>query len=651
MKEKQYSSIFLILLLLFTAAAHADKDRSGWQEWLAEVRPIMSDLELKVFQLLQTEEDRLRFRELFWQARDPEGKSERNIFRHEYYRRLAHVKSKFNGPHTDRGRIYLLLGPPQDSKNFSGHERLVECELWFYGDHGRKSLPPHFQLIFFRQRDMGDFQLFHPGVHSATDLLTPFAANNARNPRQAYQAVMMDSAELALASLSVIPGEGDPAQTMQVTSSNLVINNIITLPERESTRGYVRAFNAARGLVDVQYSTAEIGGRGRLALSRKHGLPFLDFALMPDRLLRDSALAGDSRQVLDLVFFLRIEDQQGRLVLQQEIPTPLALETEQQEIVGRRRLVFRGFVPIIEGDFNVTVSFFNRSRDEFFSFRQRLVSGEKSLPVLTGFQLREVEKGQFISFGMGPFLVISDPRSIYSQKESLVGLVNAASPPRVELLPLKTGSQAVEAGVTQVAGEESLYRFDLELAGVADGNYSLRVSTEDGRFWSEPVHVMPHYFNIQRPLAMEKAEPLGSRDNQLFILAQEHLNLEQGDRALEILAGLPRRNLGAQALEVFARAHYLQEDYAEVLAVLDQPGLEKTYPMLVLLANSAIKLQELQKAVNYLEQLLKYGENAEFHRLLSAAQLGLGRSDKAEFHRRRARELEAAKTEIKEIDE
>jgi len=640
MNKKQYLLYLLVFAFLLPSPALCGAQDS-WKDWVAEVRPIMSDLELKVFKLLQTEEDRLRFRELFWQARDPEGKSAHNSFRREYQRRLAQVRNRYNGPQSDRGRIYLLLGPPLESKSFSGHERLVECELWFYGDHGRKNLPPHFQLIFFRQRDMGDFQLFHPGVHSAHDLLSPYAAINARNPRQAYQAVMMDSAELALASLSVIPGEGDPALAMQVTSSSLVINNIISLPERESTRGYVLAFNAAHGLVEVEYSTAEIGGRGELALSRKQGLAFLDYAVMPDRLLKDSPAGEAGRQVLDLVFYLRVEDQQGRLVYQQEILTPLAVESEQQDEIRRRKMVFRGFVPIIEGDFNVTVSFSNRSRDEFYTFHRRLVYDEKSLPVLTGFQIREVERGQFISFGMGPYLVLADPRAIYSQQESLVGLVSSESRPQVELLPLKAGLEAAEASVTAVPGEDRLYRFELELAAVTDGNYSLRASTKDGRIWSEPVHVMPRYFNIQRPLAMEKTEPLRSRENQLFILAQEHLNLEDSGRALEILAGLPTEGLGGQALEVFARAHYLHGNFEKVIEILERPGLEKTYPLLLLLANSAIKLQQLKAAVTYLEQLLRYGENEGFHSLLAAAHNGLGNTKRAEFHRERARELKA----------
>ena len=67
---------------------------------------------------LQTNEEREQFIEQFWQRRNPDPDSAENTFKEEHYRRIAyaneHFASGIPGWKTDRGRIYIMWGPPDE---------------------------------------------------------------------------------------------------------------------------------------------------------------------------------------------------------------------------------------------------------------------------------------------------------------------------------------------------------------------------------------------------------------------------------------------------------------------------------------------------------------------------------------------------------
>jgi GWxTD domain-containing protein len=90
-----------------------------WKKWLNEdVVYIITDEERKAFTNLQTDEERQSFVEQFWLRRDPTPDTEENEFKEEHYRRIAyandHYASGIPGWKTDRGRIYIKYGPPDE---------------------------------------------------------------------------------------------------------------------------------------------------------------------------------------------------------------------------------------------------------------------------------------------------------------------------------------------------------------------------------------------------------------------------------------------------------------------------------------------------------------------------------------------------------
>jgi GWxTD domain-containing protein len=90
-----------------------------YKKWLDEdVLYIITDDEKSVFKSLKNDEERESFIEQFWNRRNPDQRSSYNTFKEEHYRRIAHANERFAsgipGWRTDRGRIYILYGKPDD---------------------------------------------------------------------------------------------------------------------------------------------------------------------------------------------------------------------------------------------------------------------------------------------------------------------------------------------------------------------------------------------------------------------------------------------------------------------------------------------------------------------------------------------------------
>ena len=81
-----------------------------------DVAYIITDDEKATFKALANEEERENFVEQFWARRNPDPRSGDNAFKEEHYRRIAYANEHFTsgiaGWRTDRGRIYIMLGKP-----------------------------------------------------------------------------------------------------------------------------------------------------------------------------------------------------------------------------------------------------------------------------------------------------------------------------------------------------------------------------------------------------------------------------------------------------------------------------------------------------------------------------------------------------------
>jgi GWxTD domain-containing protein len=91
-----------------------------YKKWLSEEVPyIITNEERAAFKKLATDDERESFIENFWERRNPNPGSPENEYKEEYYRRIAyaneHYASGIPGWKTDRGRIYIMYGPPDEN--------------------------------------------------------------------------------------------------------------------------------------------------------------------------------------------------------------------------------------------------------------------------------------------------------------------------------------------------------------------------------------------------------------------------------------------------------------------------------------------------------------------------------------------------------
>ncbi|GAB4375797.1 MAG: hypothetical protein Kow0062_15250 [Acidobacteriota bacterium] len=94
--------------------------RTDYREWIhGPVRYIATRSEVRLFRRLDSPQEQLRFIRNFWERRDPDPRTAINEARVLFWQRVAEANRKFTGTarpgwKTDRGKIYILLGPPDD---------------------------------------------------------------------------------------------------------------------------------------------------------------------------------------------------------------------------------------------------------------------------------------------------------------------------------------------------------------------------------------------------------------------------------------------------------------------------------------------------------------------------------------------------------
>ena len=634
MDKKTHIFVLAISLSFMFSAFVLSQEAESWQKWLEDVEPIITSAEEEVFQTLKTEEDRIRFINAFWRARDPELKTPQNEFKSDYYKRLNYVKNRLRGIRSDRGKIYMILGEPFEKTNFAGAEQVVECELWTYHVEERPGLPPALNLLFYKRRDVGDYELFYPGIHSAIDILSP-SYNSGRISRlSAYREISGSYSELAQATLSVIPGEGSPNFPASATSSNFVFAQIFSLSEKEAANSYLRNFASVEGIVDVKYSVNEVGGSGQISISENRGFTFLNYAVMPDVI--HTIKAADNLHTANLQVTLRMADLEGRTIYQKERKIEFRLTDQELRNIEDNKAIFRDFVPVIEGNYNVSIVFLNKTREEYFSHEEKVNISDQTVPVLVGYSVEKIDSDNYMPFCTDRHKIFTDPRLAFNKTDSIVGIVLTEKKPEVKLVRFDDEQDIVE--ITDIEKQRNAYVFKHPLADLRSSHYHLIVKHESAEIYNKVIAVLPMI--IEKPRWFEWSDPPKSGNSYTFELAQQYLNVGNTETSLEYFNKLPQELWNTKTLPVIARAYYRNKDYEKVVELLEGENVTKDYSVLLLLGNSSLELKQLEKSIEYFEQLRNYGDTVKINQVLGAIFLSLGEGEKAKVYFDRAKKIQ-----------
>ena len=160
------------------------KESAPYTTWLTEEVPyIITKEESDAFLRLATNEERQQYVEEFWRRRNPDPDSPENGYREEHYRRIAYANERFSsgipGWKTDRGRIYILWGPPDEIESHpsggtydrppeqgGGSTTTYPWELWRY--RHLEDIGDNIELEFVDPSSSGEYHLtMDPGEKDA----------------------------------------------------------------------------------------------------------------------------------------------------------------------------------------------------------------------------------------------------------------------------------------------------------------------------------------------------------------------------------------------------------------------------------------------------------------------------------------------------
>lgn len=157
----------VILLFVATPAARAadsvnfDKPTKDWYQ--GPVRYIITKVESKAYKALETEAERATFIDWFWQRRDIEPSTPQNEFRDRYEQRVFEAQRKFissatPGWKTDQGKIYILVGPPDEINSDIMGQTSRGVITWVYRRPPFPDMQPN-TVIGFARDVSGEFRL------------------------------------------------------------------------------------------------------------------------------------------------------------------------------------------------------------------------------------------------------------------------------------------------------------------------------------------------------------------------------------------------------------------------------------------------------------------------------------------------------------
>ncbi len=446
--------IFSLALILCSGAvqnlAEQVKLPERYKKWLEEeVVYIIAPVEKEVFQQLKTDRERDFFIQAFWKHRDPSPGDIENEFKQEHLRRIIFSTRYFGrgvtkpGWRTDRGRIYIMLGEPNDIQRFEGKTQVYPSEVWFYQGMSDRGLPPAFHLVFFQNRGIGEYRLYSPLSDGPQALLTSFYGD-PMDYIAAYQQLREFTPELSEVSLSLIPGESTIQQGRPSLSSDLLINKVETTPQRNVEDRYARKFLEYKDVIEVEYSTNYIDSDALVQVMKDpSGIYFVHYAIEPARL---SVNNYEDKYYTTLRLNGTVTDSDGKTIHQFEKNIPLEFKQEQLQQISHRPVSIRDMFPLIPGQYRLSVLVKNETSKEFTSLERNLLIPDDNqklqmTSLILGYRVnrKPAPKRGLRPFQAGDYQILFQANRIFLRKDNLAIAfqIHGLTPPQKETAELR----------------------------------------------------------------------------------------------------------------------------------------------------------------------------------------------------------------------
>ncbi len=344
---------FLALVLALCQSPDLAERQVAWLE--EQVHFLLSSREKSQFLALDSDGARDRFIEAFWKKRDPNPATAGNVARDQHLALLAEADRLFTlidsrrGRHTERGRVYQLLGPPGTRERFAGAGQLQPLELWHYSGVTEPFLAESFYLIFYRQGGFADYRLWSRTADGPRALIrTSDPGRFILDDHLAYRMLRDIDLELGAAAERLVPGEAEDLPAFAGESLLIHLKNYANLAERTFRDNELVTSDVSFERLDVSPLT--------VTLHDAHGIPQLHYALeVPSRQLEWKVEGAKQRTSFQLTCSIR--DAQGRET--DFIEDVLDLEAPSEAELSRVPISFQGRLILTPGHHTLEIALRN----------------------------------------------------------------------------------------------------------------------------------------------------------------------------------------------------------------------------------------------------------------------------------------------------
>jgi len=413
--------IFLALLVVFFLPREAHGASEGvnfdrpTKEWYGgPVRYIITKQEVKAYKALETELDRRNFIDWFWQRRDTEPSTPENEFRNRYEQRVYEATRMFSetstvGWKTDMGKVYILIGPPDEMNKDTMAKTHRGIVTWVYRKPPFPDLPSN-TVIGFAKDTSGEFRL------SATPTLDSDVARGlkfSRTPRTADDRRLIPGQDPALLAAGAPLSQGE-LETM------LIFGRVQQLPPKEE--------EMFRAFVTSRESFGSIPLQARADFYRgPQGLTYTSITVG----VKSSSVqyrSQDGKEIPDVSIFGKLIDK-----VTPELTYALAdessfVESPENEAVGTGDLlVYQATGAFKPGKYQLILGVQDRVSKRVSSYRQDVEIPDKSAGGLSLSSITlagmmeptEYRNSGGKPFAMGKFKLVPRPDNIFSKSGEL----------------------------------------------------------------------------------------------------------------------------------------------------------------------------------------------------------------------------------------
>jgi GWxTD domain-containing protein len=598
-KVTMFAILLLAASLAFPQLPKVDPKKLApvYQDWLKLVTYIIKDKEKDVFLSLANDKERDAFIETFWKMRDPTPGTPENEYKNEHIKRFQEANKKFRygsareGWMTDRGRFYIILGPPISTEDISGSTDLYPCIIWSYYGDVSKGMPTHFSLVFYQRGNAGEYKLYDPVSDTPYRLLINGKDYSPDDFHGMYNKIFELQPDLAHVVLSIIPGEIPYAWTPSPENA-IMMAAITESPKKNINESYATHFLNYRGVVDTEYLTNYIESDTNVSVlfDPITGMAFCDFAMAPKKL---SLNFYEPKSQYYCNFQVDVSLRAGeKIVLQYAKEFPLTIPEDQLSETENMGVCIQDSFPVIVGKYKLTVLLRNPAGKEFSTMEREIdvppASGAPRLltPIL-GYKAAESQPGAHLPYQAGGRRMSIDPKASYSAADLVtfayfaVGLTtdlwqggsveilvkgakstNPYSKTAVVRLNAEAFHPVMSFIQTYPAAEFPPDYYDLTLR-LKDGQGNV-LDERRGNFVQTTQKSMPH------PIAASRATPAANAFIYSYMLAYEYAQVGDAEKA-EALYGRAYQQNPAYKQKVPEYAGFLIKNrkFAEALVLIE----------------------------------------------------------------------------------